>query len=444
MHISELAQHHVENPREIVAARATRSGEDPRDRLRAPPPVAVDQARGGPDPAAPRAARPRRGDAGDLDDVPDLGLSEDVVRRGGRPPARATTRAEAEARPRPPPRRRRRGRRRPRLAAEAEPTSSRGRGPRSPRPAAEPEAVEAAGRRGRGRPPSPSRRGRGPPEPAEARVTQRPPFVGLTGGIGAGKSEALAALGAPGRRDALDRRGRPRALRERRAARRRRGALGPEVAPGGVVDRAAVARRAFADDEERALAGGPLWPRVGARVAEWREEESARDPPPPALVVEVAAAVRVRAWSRRSTRRSRSSPTRASAPSAPAPAATRRSTSAPRASSRRRRRPQRADLRRPQRRHRSRSWSGTVAVLAKLSEHLSTRTPPAASPGAPRRARPAPSAPPSRAWRRGRWRVRRCSSCRLGRARGPRGHAAAAATTTSSASRRGTRTSIRR
>jgi dephospho-CoA kinase len=62
---------------------------------------------------------------------------------------------------------------------------------------------------------------------------------------------------------------------------------GPEVAPDGVVDRAAVARRAFAAPEERAWLEGLLWPLVGARVAAWREQQSAREPQPRALVVEV-------------------------------------------------------------------------------------------------------------------------------------------------------------
>jgi dephospho-CoA kinase len=61
---------------------------------------------------------------------------------------------------------------------------------------------------------------------------------------------------------------------------------GPDVAPNGTVDRAAVARRAFAAPEDRAWLEGLLWPRVGARVAAWREAEAARTPPPRALVVE--------------------------------------------------------------------------------------------------------------------------------------------------------------
>lgn len=61
---------------------------------------------------------------------------------------------------------------------------------------------------------------------------------------------------------------------------------GPDVAPGGTIDRAAVARHAFAAPAERAWLEGLLWPLVGARVAAWRAVEAARTPPPPALVVE--------------------------------------------------------------------------------------------------------------------------------------------------------------
>ena len=65
------------------------------------------------------------------------------------------------------------------------------------------------------------------------------------------------------------------------------GRWGDEVAPDGVVDRRAVAGRAFASDGEREFLEQLIWPRVGRRIAEWREEESAREPAPPALVIEV-------------------------------------------------------------------------------------------------------------------------------------------------------------
>ncbi len=62
---------------------------------------------------------------------------------------------------------------------------------------------------------------------------------------------------------------------------------GEEVAPGGDVDRSAVAGRAFAGEEDRRWLEELLWPRVGARIAAWREELTARDPSPRAAVVEV-------------------------------------------------------------------------------------------------------------------------------------------------------------
>ncbi len=62
---------------------------------------------------------------------------------------------------------------------------------------------------------------------------------------------------------------------------------GPEVAPGGKIDRAAVARHAFASPEDRAWLEGQVWPLVGARVAAWLERARASDPPPRAAVVEV-------------------------------------------------------------------------------------------------------------------------------------------------------------
>ncbi len=63
--------------------------------------------------------------------------------------------------------------------------------------------------------------------------------------------------------------------------------FGEQVAPGGVVDRAAVARHAFAGEEERRWLEGQVWPLVGARVAAWLETARARIPRPPAAVVEV-------------------------------------------------------------------------------------------------------------------------------------------------------------
>ena len=88
------------------------------------------------------------------------------------------------------------------------------------------------------------------------------------------------------RRHVLDRRRGARATRERRGARPLVERLGPEVAPDGTIDRAAVARHVFEHPEDREWLEQMLWARVGARVMEWRAEVDAVDPPPPAAVVE--------------------------------------------------------------------------------------------------------------------------------------------------------------
>lgn len=62
---------------------------------------------------------------------------------------------------------------------------------------------------------------------------------------------------------------------------------GDEVAPDGSVDRAAIARIVFDRPDEREWLQGVLWPRVGARMAEWRAALDERNPPARAAVVEV-------------------------------------------------------------------------------------------------------------------------------------------------------------
>jgi dephospho-CoA kinase len=63
--------------------------------------------------------------------------------------------------------------------------------------------------------------------------------------------------------------------------------FGEAVAPGGVVDRSAVARAAFATPEARGWLEGLLWPRVGERIAGWREQLERSASPPRLAVVEV-------------------------------------------------------------------------------------------------------------------------------------------------------------
>jgi dephospho-CoA kinase len=113
------------------------------------------------------------------------------------------------------------------------------------------------------------------------------PFVGLTGGVGSGKSTALEVLERLGAStlstDAV--------VHDLYASDEVRDAVverfGPAVARDGAVDRAALAERAFATPEDRAWLEGLLWPQVGRRIEAWRVEQLERDPPPVALVVEV-------------------------------------------------------------------------------------------------------------------------------------------------------------
>jgi dephospho-CoA kinase len=96
-------------------------------------------------------------------------------------------------------------------------------------------------------------------------------FVGLTGGIGAGKSETLAAFERAGAstlstdrvtHDLLDDEEVKAALVER---------WGEDVAPDGSIDRKKVGEIVFADRDELAWLESVLHPRVGVHVLEWRQ-----------------------------------------------------------------------------------------------------------------------------------------------------------------------------
>ena len=107
--------------------------------------------------------------------------------------------------------------------------------------------------------------------------------------MGAGKSTALAALERLGAAVLST----DTVVHELYAREELRDALverwGPEVARDGVVDRAAVAARAFADAGERAWLESALWPLVGAEMGGWLERVRALPPgeAPRAAVVEV-------------------------------------------------------------------------------------------------------------------------------------------------------------
>ena len=253
VHISELAGHHVENPREVI-----QPGDDVKVKI-----LEIDSERRRLSLSAKRvegqvlplnreggeyAAPAEPQGAGDLDDVPELGLSEDVFREedeqvaetadteamagsAGGPGAEidlgADVTAEAEA-------------------EEAEPDTAE---PEAEPEAAEPEAAEpeagraggvragrrrAGGVRAGGRRPSP----RPPPSPrptprrrptTSRRAESRRRAAGSLHRVDRrhrrGQVHGARRAGAPGRGDAVDGRRRPRPLRGRRRARRRRGAV---------------------------------------------------------------------------------------------------------------------------------------------------------------------------------------------------------------------------
>lgn len=115
----------------------------------------------------------------------------------------------------------------------------------------------------------------------------RLPFVGLTGGIAAGKSEALKALERLGAATLSSDAVVHELLTSDAVRDLLVDELGPDVAPGGQVDRGKVAEQVFGDDERRAWLEGILWPRVGQRIQDWRTALAEREQPPRAAVVEV-------------------------------------------------------------------------------------------------------------------------------------------------------------
>jgi len=99
----------------------------------------------------------------------------------------------------------------------------------------------------------------------------RPLTIGLTGGIAAGKSEALAAFERLGAEtissDAI--------VHELLDAEPLQGRVverwGPEVAPGGSIDRGRIGQIVFEDPGELAWLESQVHPLVGERMAAWLE-----------------------------------------------------------------------------------------------------------------------------------------------------------------------------
>jgi dephospho-CoA kinase len=98
------------------------------------------------------------------------------------------------------------------------------------------------------------------------------PFVGLTGAIAAGKSEALAVLERLGAATVSS----DAVVHELLSSERVRDRLverwGNEVAPGGAIDRARVGSIVFEQPGELAWLESTLHPLVGERIRAWRAE----------------------------------------------------------------------------------------------------------------------------------------------------------------------------
>ena len=117
----------------------------------------------------------------------------------------------------------------------------------------------------------------------------KPVAVAVTGGIGAGKSEALRAFERHGAAVASSDEIVHRLLRDdeevQRAVAER---FGDRLLDGsGAVDRAALGRVVFADRAELDWLEALLHPRVVREYSAWREELGRRPDPPRAAVVEV-------------------------------------------------------------------------------------------------------------------------------------------------------------
>lgn len=96
-----------------------------------------------------------------------------------------------------------------------------------------------------------------------------PLTIGLTGGIAAGKSEALAAFGRLGAATLSSDAVVHELLQSEELRDRLVGRWGPEVAPEGAIDRAKIGEIVFADPAELSWLEAQIHPLVRERTAAW-------------------------------------------------------------------------------------------------------------------------------------------------------------------------------
>ena len=101
-------------------------------------------------------------------------------------------------------------------------------------------------------------------------TARKPAFIGLTGAIGSGKSEALRALERLGAAMLSTDEVAHEALGDPDVVRQLAERWGPEVSSDGTVDRKAVGEIVFNDRDELRWLESITHPKVGEKVWEWR------------------------------------------------------------------------------------------------------------------------------------------------------------------------------
>ncbi len=313
VHISELAQHHVENPREVVSqgdAVNVLILEVDAERRRLS--LSLKRVEEGQEPL------PRADGGESVHLTPNLNLSEDVFPAGAVEDAVEADEAERSSRPTMPsrprsrrPRWRRWRPRKPRPSLSRRPSPSR-RPSRSPRPRSSsrrrrrpsrtpPQRSSSRPRRRlRPRPlratsPSTSRRPSltlpraTSPRPLPQPKLPRPLAVAITGGIGAGKSEALQAFRKAGAATVSSDEIVHHLLRSNEDVKEAIvGELGDGVLDeNGVIDRRRVGEIVFGDRAKLDFLERLLHPLVSAEYLRWRDQLGELPNPPQVCVTEV-------------------------------------------------------------------------------------------------------------------------------------------------------------
>lgn len=112
-------------------------------------------------------------------------------------------------------------------------------------------------------------------------------FIGLTGGVAAGKSTALAGLAEAGIPTLSADQVVHEVYNDPAVVAKVAERLGADVVVDGAVDRDAVAREVFNEPEARVWLEQLIWPMVGQRILDFRKHWESVDAPPAAIVVEV-------------------------------------------------------------------------------------------------------------------------------------------------------------